>query len=82
MSDGSVGYPLSLNGPCDIGTSAQIGELLIRFQAEEHLERVQAVARYLHENISVDALSEYVHDDFLWAVPYFFESYIGLKEAH
>ena len=77
--DGSVAYPLSLDGPCDIGTSAQIGELLIRFRREEYLERADSVAAYLRRSLAPNSLSEYVHHDLLWAVPSFFEAYVKFK---
>lgn len=79
--DGSIGYPLSLDGPCDIGTSAQIGELLIRFLPEEYFERADSVAAYLRSSLSANSLSEYVHHDLLWAVPNFFEAYSKLKSS-
>jgi len=78
-NDGSAGYPLSLEGSPDLGASAQIGELLLRFSPHEYTESINLIANFLCKRITLEYLKEYIHHEFLWAIPHFFERYLNIE---
>ena len=67
LDDSSSGFPLTSGGPCDVGATAQIAEVLYRLDPKRHADLAQRSLRYI-----VRALVEPVHDVYfpytLWAL--------------
>jgi hypothetical protein len=73
--DDTIGLPISLEGSPDIGASAQIGEVLLRFSPKKYSQTINSIAKFLQSRITSQYLNQYVHHEFLWAIPHFFERY-------
>lgn len=75
-----VSFPLTIDGTPDLGTTAHIGEILLRLWPAEHMQWLSGLEKYLTESISSNGLDSYTHTEFLWAIPHFYERLGALKE--
>lgn len=73
--DDTIGLPVSLEGSPDIGASAQIGEILLRFSPQKYSHTINSIAEFLQNRMTAEYLNQYKHNEFLWAIPHFFERY-------
>jgi hypothetical protein len=78
--DGTFGYPLTLFGTSDLGATAQIGEIMLRFRPADKDNKTDMLLAYVLKMISEENLRNYNHHESLCAVPYFIERLQSINE--
>ena len=78
--DGTFGYPLTLVGISDLGATAQIGEIMLRFRPADKDNKMDKLSAFILKMISEENIRNYNHYESLCAVPYFIERLQSINE--